>query len=113
MASNGDSSSKAGGGSLAQWKVGANKMTTAEAGNHVAAVAPPKPRPKAPKPTKPIQDAKPWHEQSVAERYGAHPPKLLPVPITQQLRYALRHLEMYQDRECTWEELTTHGIPPW
>lgn len=110
MASNGDKP----GGSLAQWKVGANKMTTAEAGNQVAQTAPPKPtRPKVPKPIKPAQDAKPWHEQSIAERYGAHPPKMLPVPITQQVRYALRHLEMYQDKECTWEELTTNGIPPW
>jgi hypothetical protein len=102
-----------GGPSLAQWKVGAKKMTTAEAGHHVSATAPPKPRAKVVKANKPPPSTKPWHEQSIAERYGQHPPKMMPVNLNKQIRDALRYLEAYQDRECSWEEVATNAIPPW
>jgi hypothetical protein len=102
-----------GGPSLAQWKFGANRMTTAEAGNHVSATAPPKPRPKVLKASKPAPSTKPWHEQSIAERYGLHPPKMMPVNLNKQIRDALRYLEAYQDRECSWDEVATNAIPPW
>jgi hypothetical protein len=102
----------AGAPSLAQWRSGAAKMTTAEAGKQVAQTAPPKPRPKAPSSSKPVLSTRPWHEQSVEERYGNRAPKV-PVNINKQIRDTLRYLEAFQDRECSWEEIATNGIPPW
>lgn len=87
-------------------------MTTAEAGNHVAQTAPPKPRPKSAPSSKPAPTGRPWHEQTLEERYGNRVPKV-PVNINKQIRDALRYLEAFQDRECSWEELATQGIPPW
>lgn len=98
--------------SLADWKSGAVKMTTASAGEHVAKTAPkPKPKPKA-KVSKPaVASTKPWAEQSIAERYGTQPRN---TNLVKQLKDVLKYLEAVQERGCiSWEEIITQGIPPW
>ena len=107
------SAGKAAGGSLAEWKSGATKMTTAAAGDHVAKTAPLKPNKPKVKPSKPAPSNKPWHEQSIAERYGTQPPKITP-SASKQLSDALKYLRAVQDRGCiSWDEIITQGIPPW
>lgn len=97
--------------SLKQWKSGAEKMTTAEAGDHVSKTAP-KPKPKPAKTaSKTPPSTKPWHEQSLAERYGTKPRDN--VNINKQVKDVLQYLAAYQDRVVPWEEITTRAIPAW
>jgi hypothetical protein len=103
--------------SLAAWKSGADKMASAAAGDHLSKSMPAaKQRPAKPKSgsgskASAAAPVKPWAEQSLAERYGSKPKT---VGISKQLRDVLRYLEAHQERGCiSWEEITTHGIPPW
>lgn len=100
--------------SLAEWKAGASKMTTAAAGEHVAKTAPKAAKAAtAPKKSKPKPSArdKPWEERSMEERFGSTP-RL--VNSNKQLLDVLRYLEAHQARGViSWAEIVEKGIPPW
>jgi len=104
--------------SLAQWKAGASKMTTAAAGEHVSKTAPKqdsssgsstkkaKPRPSSSK-------EKSWADKTPEEKHGTVAPKN-GVIMTKQVLDTLKYLEANQDRGCiSWEEVVERAIPPW
>eukprot|EP00879_Flechtneria_rotunda_P004507 GHRR01004762.1.p1 GENE.GHRR01004762.1~~GHRR01004762.1.p1 ORF type:complete len:290 (+),score=88.55 GHRR01004762.1:243-1112(+) len=98
--------------SLADWKAGQKKMTTAFAGELVTKAAP-KQKPKVSASAKAKQPGKEksWAEKSIEERFGTQPKQVV---MAKQLLDVLRYLESQQERGViTWAELVERAMPPW